>query len=281
MGQNAPIRSSSSTAQATWSPIYQEFQNVYNSIAQIPNATYKTSSMTLQGITVDSITVNKQENFTGSANFFGVVNSSMQINGSAPKLTLYNTSSSDLPFIQGGNASDGYLWASGGTNRGVKLAYNTLNRALTVDGTSGAVSFLGTSTNDNANPGDAGEVLRSYVGTPQNMASDIYQDITSLAVTAGDWALCGNWGYTDNGAGGWNKVDYGFGTAAGSSSTGLSFGDSAQENAGGSATADADYTICDYRVQLVSTTNYYMKARSHFTSGTVQVYGRMSARRPR
>lgn len=61
MGQKAPTISSA-TIQGVWSPIYQEFLNSYNDIKNVPNGIYRSSTMTLQGLTVDSITINSQQN---------------------------------------------------------------------------------------------------------------------------------------------------------------------------------------------------------------------------
>lgn len=46
--------------------LQQEFENVYNDIRTVPSGIYKTSSMTIQGITVDSLTVNSQAQLKGT-----------------------------------------------------------------------------------------------------------------------------------------------------------------------------------------------------------------------
>lgn len=62
MGPTPPKRvASTADNDPKWSAIYQEMQNVYGTINAVPNGTFKSSSMTLQGLTVDSITINSQQ----------------------------------------------------------------------------------------------------------------------------------------------------------------------------------------------------------------------------
>lgn len=64
---------------------------------------------------------------------------------SDPKITLNNTGTSDSPYVQGGTGGNGRAILSGGSSRGVDLAYNAGTAALTVYDTNGKVNINSTS----------------------------------------------------------------------------------------------------------------------------------------
>lgn len=139
----------------------------------------------------------------------------------------------------------------------------------------------GTSTNDNANPGNYGAYLSSStVPAVSSTGSNQYFTIVSLTLTAGDWDLsgvvsCTNIGATVTVMGG------GIGTGAGNSSSGLLNGDTIFFGSTPNATTDAGISIPSVRASLSSPGTYYLKAFMTFTVATPACSGRLSARRPR
>ena len=61
----------------------------------------------------------------------------LHLSANSPIIKLTNNASNDTPYIQGGTSGaggDGYLYLSGGSGRGVKLAYNSGTAGVTLDG---------------------------------------------------------------------------------------------------------------------------------------------------
>ena len=57
----------------------------------------------------------------------------LHISSANPIFKLTNTSSNDTPYLQAGVSGDGYMYVSGGSGRGVKLAYNAGTVGATLD----------------------------------------------------------------------------------------------------------------------------------------------------
>lgn len=73
------------------------------------------------------------------------------------------------------------------------------NIVLTLEGKgTGGVEIRGTHTNDQANIGYVGEEIESVVltGAPVSFTSGVTQDLTSISLTAGDWDVYSNIGFT-------------------------------------------------------------------------------------
>ena len=66
-------------------------------------------------------------------------------------------------------------------------------RALTPSTTAGLV---GTTAADNANAGSVGEVIATNQTSPQTLTTGITANITSIALSAGDWDVCGEVWYS-------------------------------------------------------------------------------------
>lgn len=139
----------------------------------------------------------------------------------------------------------------------------------------------GVTTNSSAAAGYVGEYIESVAGPVNAPTSSQYGDITSISLTAGDWDISAIiLSALNTGTSVLSSVG-GIGTAAGNNNGGLVPGDTSA----GSSPPGTDYsstiTIPPKRISIASTTIYYLKMRSVYSSGTPQFSGRISARRVR
>lgn len=146
----------------------------------------------------------------------------------------------------------------------------------------GAGQLQGTRTNDNACAGCVGEYVDSAFNT-NAAASNTYQDVTTLSVTAGDWdcsvtAVMGSITAA-------NTSNILLGISIGTA--GNTFSDAAGGNQiyaaatnFGSQT-DITMTIANFRVNVAATTTVRAKTRYIYSAGTPASYGRLLCRRVR
>jgi hypothetical protein len=147
--------------------------------------------------------------------------------------------------------------------------------------TTHGVAISGTDTNDSASSGYVGQYAESIVANVNFPATDAYGDLTSIALTAGDWDVVGIATQIINGAT-ITYFDIGISTTSGNSGTGLIVGSNKCTSPGSRDTyADVTNSIPTYRVSVASTTTMYLKFRSGFTVATPKASGRISARRVR
>lgn len=140
----------------------------------------------------------------------------------------------------------------------------------------------GTQTNDNAAAGYVGEYAESIVSTLTNFASSTtFTDCTSLTLAAGDWDLIYIL-YYELGAGTMTRTRMGIGTASGTSTTGLSFGNTAVEALGAVASVTGmNASVTGVRKSISGSTTFYAKVAGTYSGGTPQFTCRLSARRVR
>ncbi len=174
-----------------------------------------------------------------------------------------------------GNAADAL------TALGVSAFVQTIlddANAAAVRATIDAQSATGTTTNDSASAGKVGERLSASrsAGTPAALTTATPINITSVSLTAGDWDVGGQvgWSFMNN-------------TTIAAASLSLT-----------SATQDADnriYTRVSVgslvgiyesalpltRISLATTTTVYLVGEATFGTGTNSAYGRVIARRVR
>lgn len=146
-----------------------------------------------------------------------------------------------------------------------------------------ANGVVGTTTNDSADAGRVGEILEGTGGPGAMPATGTWGDVTSVALTAGDWDVSVIAYYDRNGAT-WQEVDIGISSTSGNSGAGMTAGiNRAIETWASTSTAVLEKTLSipSYRVSLASTTTYYLKSLGAFSVSTPQVTGRISARRVR
>jgi hypothetical protein len=141
--------------------------------------------------------------------------------------------------------------------------------------------IVGTNTNDSAAAGQIGEYARSYQAygtiTPASGAS---VNVTSIALTAGDWDVSGIVGFYAPGGLTGTNLRCSINTVSATLSNVL--GDSEVETPLMPTNAGAVYlSIPNVRVSLAASGTAYLVAKGTFTGGTLGVYGRISARRVR
>ena len=154
--------------------------------------------------------------------------------------------------------------------------------SITFSSTSG---IIGTTTNNSAAAGSVGELISSVIlasGSLVSLTANTSTDVTSISLTAGDWDVWGNVGFTGQGATVVSSVQ---GWVSSSSSTQP---DAALQTILGWVPGAALYTIiavglpvAPLRFSLSGTTTIYLGCRSSFTTGTTSVYGGIYARRKR
>ncbi len=141
-----------------------------------------------------------------------------------------------------------------------------------------STTLKGSATNDSAAAGNVGEyILGDQSSATSAGTSAQFSDLTSIALTAGDWDVIGRLVYFKNGAT-ISAIEGFIGTTAGNNSTGLT--DSTRMSADPPATAIVSSTTF-LRASLTGNTTYYLKYEITYSAGTPQVAGRISARRAR
>ena len=185
-------------------------------------------------------------------------------------------------------------WASNNTTGGHNLILTTGSGSTLTLTTTGWTLFQcdgtnvtavpadlgGTTTNDNAEAGRIGEYVSATVASgsaiviPNNTASNV----TSISLTAGDWDVCGNVGFTMSGT--CNNVQCYISTTSATRPAPPNAG-AFNELAGPSFSNGTVLPTGVTRLSLSSTTTVYLGAVVLAISGSVSVYGFIGARRAR
>jgi hypothetical protein len=151
-------------------------------------------------------------------------------------------------------------------------------------GSSGSNGIVkGTNTNDNAAAGEVGEYIESVVSGVGFPTSGNWGDMTSIALTAGDWDVSFSGGAFSGGAT-WSALNIGISTTSGNNNTGLVVGSNATDSSWASSSTSIvvfDATVANYRMSVSAGTTVYGKLRSTYSAATPQFRGRLSARRVR
>jgi len=203
--------------------------------------------------------------------------------GSNADITSLTGLTTALSVAQGGTASTtaaaartALSAAASGANADI-----TSMTALTTINRTGGTSIKGINTNTAAAAGDVGEYIESFAGPVSAPASNTYGDITSITLTAGDWDISAiAISILNTGVSAVVAVS-GFCTASGTSSAGMTFGDTGGYSSPPTLQYSPTITIPPKRVSINATTTYYLKMWMSYASGTPQFQGRISARRVR
>lgn len=182
------------------------------------------------------------------------------------------------------------ITSTGGTTPVLALASPlTTPGAITVSGnltfSPTTAGIVGTTTNNNTAAGNVGEYVESLSAANVNAAATgVYDDLTSISLTAGDWDISVIVTYENNGAT-WTGTGFGIGTVTGNNATGLITGQSVSYNFWASSSTTPTQltsTVPPYRKSLSGTTTIYLKRFFTYSAGTPRtVGGRISARRVR
>jgi hypothetical protein len=140
----------------------------------------------------------------------------------------------------------------------------------------------GASDGSSAAAGSLGESMSASLTSASaiTLTTAAWADVASIALTAGDWDVSGV--VSHNGTLTGTLIAAGISSTSGNSATGLVAGDNyVTLPTVPTAAGDASLQIPAFRVNITSTTTYYLKAQASFTVGTAKAYGRISARRAR
>lgn len=149
--------------------------------------------------------------------------------------------------------------------------------------TAAGVSVLGTNTNDNAAAGYVGEYVTSQVTSDVSAgSSNVYFNITSISLTAGDWDVTGNMEFDLNSATATSCIAV-VSTFTGNTTTDHVSGYNKSSGAVPLSTnaQGTSAQIPRFRVSIASTTTVYLKCLYTYTAGTPQAIGSLTARRIR
>lgn len=145
-------------------------------------------------------------------------------------------------------------------------------------------SLTGTVTNDAAAAGKIGEVLSSIVlaGSAVALTTNTPANMTSLALTAGDWDVTMVLYYAPGAS---TSITRLIGSPSATSATlDTTTGKYADLNIAANVPGNAGYisqVVPSYRLSLASTTTIYAVAMGTFTVSTLGVFGLLRARRMR
>lgn len=145
--------------------------------------------------------------------------------------------------------------------------------------------IIGVTDGSAAAAGTVGELLSATVasGSAQALTSDVGLGLTSIALTAGDWDLWGSVEFLGNAATALYATVGCINTGSGSITDATS-GFAAGYYAGATVfagTVVVTVAIPILRVNISSTTTYYLNAKASFTTNTCSGYGGIFARRRR
>jgi hypothetical protein len=146
--------------------------------------------------------------------------------------------------------------------------------------------IVGTTAADSAQAGSVGEVITATVatGSSVSLTSVTSANVTSISLTAGDWDVwgCGCFTLASSTTMGYLSVGINSTSATmPANNAGVGTIPGAGTNATIDVTVDPVVDIAPIRVNISSTTTYYLVARAKFGTSTCKAYGTICARRRR
>lgn len=189
-----------------------------------------------------------------------------------------------------GTPTSGVLTNCTGTAPGLTAGTVTTNANLTGYTTSSGnttttLKVQGTTTNNNATAGDVGEVISSTVAAGgASVSNNVAKNVTTISLTAGDWDVYGNVGFSGAGATVVQLLQGGISTTTAT----LPALDQQGINAFTSSSGTGLFNISQVtvwcmptRISLATTTTVYLVALANFTTSTCTAFGSILARRAR
>ncbi|KKN23819.1 hypothetical protein LCGC14_0901030 [marine sediment metagenome] len=236
-------------------------------------------------------TINGTKTFTG----LSFVNLDLGSSGVAGSLDIFPTTAvkGKLNFVAADSAGDTITTITNASQAGARTyTIPDAGASASFVMTAGAQSIAGiktftgqligkgTATNDSPAAGDIGEVIESYQARINLPATGVFGDLTSIALTAGNWVI--DMVADCNCPATVTEFDFGISTTAGDDSTGLLIGDSLVSPRRTYAVGNRDaYAIPGFEVKLAGSTTYFLKYRAAYGSTAPQSSGRLTATRIR
>ena len=156
---------------------------------------------------------------------------------------------------------------------------------LTFSPTTGGI--VGTTTNDDTNAGNVGEVISSVVlsGSAVSMATNTTKDVTTISLTAGDWDVWSELWINSAASTQITFIGFGINTTSATLISVPTLSASYTQlvgvtyTSGGTGYPVSNTAVC--RLSLSGTTTVYLSAKLTFTVSTASTYGKILARRRR
>jgi len=162
-------------------------------------------------------------------------------------------------------------------------AAQVFNALVTV---ASAIGIKGTVLADNAQGGSIGEVITSTVATGSSitLVSVTSANVTSVALSAGDWDVDGRVCFTLGSTTTMGYLSGGINTVSATlplNNAGVVTHVGAGTNATTDVTVDPSLSISRVRISIAAPTTIYLVARAKFATSTCKAYGTIYARRAR
>jgi hypothetical protein len=193
----------------------------------------------------------------------------------------YVRASSGVDLYLGANSTEGQLVIkqSGKIGIGTTAPDTQLHVVGNAKFTGGIV---GRSDGSNTSTANVGAYISSTVpaASAVTITSGQYTDITMLSFPPGDWDVSISCVFTNGPVTG-TYVIGGLGTASGTGTTGLVSGTTRSESSVMPSAAGVDSSLAfpRMRVNVTTTTNYYLKVSGSFSAGTLKAYGTINGRK--
>ena len=178
--------------------------------------------------------------------------------------------------------------AEGGSNAGSDFTFNRYTDAgalidspLQLNRASGLVTFRCTAAADNAPAGFIGEVISSNVTTGVALTTAVAANVTSIALTAGDWDVQGEV-WISIGTGGATAAHAGINTTTAALPAASALNTARETfNMALAASTSVILSLRSCRVSIAATTTFFLVAQCSFPSGAPTATGNIWARRSR
>lgn len=224
----------------------------------------------------------------------GTLNNTV-IGGITPRLVTGSTVISAGSFV--GPAAGYSITTTSGTSSGGTIqlfdASNGNQVAMLNNGTvvgsfksngfipSQTLGIVGTTAANNANAGSVGEYIQSVVatGSAVSLTTATPANVTSISLTAGDWDVAGEVGYTISTAA--SSITCGINTTSAALPAGTTGNGLSQMASTATTLGSSNLAIMPTRISIAATTTVYLVAQAAFAAGTVAAFGVIRARRVR
>lgn len=149
--------------------------------------------------------------------------------------------------------------------------------------TSGATSFLGTNTNNNATAGFVGEVISSSItqGSGVALTSVTSANVTSISLTAGDWDVYGNTAFLSALTTNITDLNGWISTTSATIPAGNLRTQRSTPAGFVPGVSNESFVVPFVRLSLASTTTVYLSVQANFSVSTLEGSGGIYARRAR